>query len=84
MNTITLYSKSGCHLCEQVLHDLRPLADELDLHVQEVDITTDPALWQRFRYLIPVVATPARAFFAPIEMDELMEVLRDVNTWPTG
>lgn len=82
MHTITLYSKDGCHLCEQVMLELRPFVDELGLHVQEVNITTDPVLWQRFRYLIPVIATPTRAFFAPIDMDELMEVLRDVNTWP--
>ena len=92
MFTITLYSKEGCHLCEQLLLDLRPLAAQLGFSVQEVDIAADPALWQRFRYLIPVVATPARAFFAPIDTDELrdelmkelQEVQRDANTWPTG
>ncbi len=52
---VTLYSKAGCCLCD----DAKALLDRLgrqylfDLH--EVDITTDPALFARYRELIPVV-----------------------------
>lgn len=52
---VTLLSKPGCHLCE----DARALLDELrvdhDFSLEEVDITTDPALFAQYRYEIPVV-----------------------------
>jgi glutaredoxin len=53
--TLTLLSKPGCHLCE----DLRALLDELQpahgYAVEEVDITTDEGLFARYRYEIPVL-----------------------------
>ena len=78
MPSINLYHRDGCHLCEQVLWELRPHTARLGIRVQEVDITADAALWQRFRYLIPVIETPTRAFFAPIDMEELLQELEEV------
>lgn len=53
--TLTLYSKPGCHLCE----DLRTLLEELQPQygytVAEIDITTDAELFARYRYDIPVL-----------------------------
>ncbi len=53
--TLSLYSKPGCHLCA----DLRTLLDELqaefDYAIEEVDITTDDALFARYRHEIPVL-----------------------------
>ncbi len=52
---VTLYSKPGCHLCEELralLDDLQPI---YDLTVEEIDILRDKALYTRYRYDIPVV-----------------------------
>jgi hypothetical protein len=53
---IVLYSKPGCHLCE----DMRALVDGVlegsGIDVREIDITQDAALFERFRYDIPVLA----------------------------
>ena len=58
--TLTLYSKPGCHLCEEV----RALVDELqplyDFAVEETDITRDPDLFARYRYEIPVLLKDGR------------------------
>ncbi len=54
-HTVVLYSKEGCCLCHRALELLRRLQPEFDLQIEEVDITTDPALEERYRYLIPVV-----------------------------
>lgn len=52
---LTLYMKPGCHLCD----DLRTAIDELNddgaFEVEEVDITRDAALFERYRYEIPVL-----------------------------
>jgi glutaredoxin len=50
-----LYSKSDCHLCHTALETLQRLSGEFDLEIEEVDITGDPALYDRYRYTIPVV-----------------------------
>ena len=52
---LTLYSKPGCHLCE----DLAELLDELrpawGFSVSEIDITRDAELFARYRHEIPVL-----------------------------
>jgi len=53
--TLTLYSKPGCHLCE----DLRALLDELQpefgFTIAEIDIMGDADLSARYRLDIPVL-----------------------------
>ena len=55
MRRVTLYSRPGCHLCQEVAEDLRLLEAESDIAVVEVDISTDDQLLQRYQHLIPVV-----------------------------
>lgn len=52
---VTLYGKPDCRLCDAVRDDLELLAGETDFTLIEIDITGEPALNDRFRYLIPVV-----------------------------
>jgi hypothetical protein len=52
----TLYSRSYCHLCEDMLAALRamqPAGQRFDIAV--VDIDADPALVARFDELVPVL-----------------------------
>jgi glutaredoxin len=55
VTTITLYSKPGCHLCEEARALLDELGQDLGFAIEEIDITTDAALFARYRYEIPVV-----------------------------
>jgi glutaredoxin len=57
---VTLYSKPGCHLCEDARLLLDELAPDLAVTIQEVDIETDPALFGRYRYRIPVLVVDGR------------------------
>ncbi|MSP12945.1 MAG: glutaredoxin family protein [Chloroflexi bacterium] len=52
---VTLYTRQGCHLCEQALALLHRLALEMRLHIQEVDIDANPLLFNRYWDRIPVV-----------------------------
>ena len=52
---LTLYVARDCHLCELARADLAALADELELEVEEVDITGVPDLERAYRAWIPVI-----------------------------
>ena len=52
---LTIYSKPGCHLCEEAKEVMRG-ADCSDLYTfAEVNIESDPELFARYRYDIPVI-----------------------------
>jgi glutaredoxin len=53
---LTLYSKPGCHLCEDAMVSLRRLQAELGFVLEERDISTDEALHRAYFERIPVVA----------------------------
>lgn len=54
---LTLYTRSGCHLCEQAAAHLRAL----EFRVVEVDVDGEPELRARYGDDVPVLArqTPA-------------------------
>jgi glutaredoxin len=51
---VTLYSKPGCHLCDDARAVIERVCAEVGTTYDEVDITTDPALVRRFGEQIPV------------------------------
>ena len=51
---VTLYSKPGCHLCDEARAVVAQVTAELGLGFDEVDITTDQALFDRYWEQIPV------------------------------
>ena len=53
--TITLYTRQGCHLCEQAEAVIAEVAAGLAT-VEIVDIDTDEALRDRYTVRVPVVA----------------------------
>lgn len=56
---LTFYTKPGCHLCEAVEELLEDLSHTYDLHVTAVDITSDLAIFERYKYDIPVIDVAA-------------------------
>ncbi len=57
---VTLYAKAGCCLCDDARALLEELAAETDFELREVDIRSDPALFERYRYRIPVVTVDGK------------------------
>ena len=57
MITVTLYSKPGCHLCDDMKAIVQRVtrAAELPVTVEEIDISTDPDLEARYGLEIPVL-----------------------------
>ncbi len=56
MSSITVYSRPGCHLCEQAIKALIALHEEgYDFELHEVDIESEELLSRRLLEKIPVV-----------------------------
>jgi len=67
---LTLYSRAGCHLCEEMKAALEPLLREFKLALREVDVDTDPALAARFGEEVPVLFLGERKV-AKIRLDAM-------------
>ena len=52
---LTLYGRSYCHLCDDMLAALQPLLEEFGFAVDVVDVDSDAGLEQRFGVLVPVL-----------------------------
>jgi glutaredoxin len=52
---ITLYTRTGCHLCEEAKALIEPILREFGVALREVDIDEDAALQQRYGTDIPVI-----------------------------
>ena len=56
MSVVTVYSKPGCHLCEDAMALLSGLREELGFTLRELDISSDDALLRAYFERIPVIA----------------------------
>ncbi len=68
---ILLYTKPGCHLCEDIADLLAALAARWPLQIRTVNILSDPDLYRRYWAKIPVVAVGEHVLHAPIAPSEL-------------
>ncbi len=52
---VTLYTRPGCHLCEEAKAAIAPLLLEFGAVLREVNIDEDPVLKDRYGLDIPVI-----------------------------
>ena len=52
---VTFYTKAGCHLCEEARDMLDDIAAETAFELTEIDIRSDPDIFEQYRYRIPVI-----------------------------
>ena len=58
--SVTIYSRPGCHLCDGMKAVVARVARSLPLRLEEIDISTDPALEARYGPDIPVLMIGGR------------------------
>jgi glutaredoxin len=63
MAEITLYTRPGCHLCDDARAVLERLRGELGFALRELDIERDPRLHHAYLERIPVVAIDGEEVF---------------------
>ena len=52
---ITLYTRPGCHLCEEAKQQMAPLLAEFGAELHEINIDADPALRELYTNDVPVI-----------------------------
>ncbi len=55
MSRLALYSREGCHLCEELLAELAPWAAARSERIEVLDVDADPAARRRYGHRIPVL-----------------------------
>ena len=71
----TLFTTSGCHLCEKAVMDLEKLQKSGRIEfIKEVEITNSDKLMKKYGVSIPVIKICEHELYWPFE-------LRDLETW---
>lgn len=52
---VTLYTRPGCHLCDEAKLRIAPLLAEFGARLREVNIDADPELHERYNLDVPVI-----------------------------
>jgi len=68
---VIIYSRPGCHLCEEAKQAIESAQCANEYTLEEIDIESDVALLQRYRYDIPVITINGEeAFRHKVRADE--------------
>jgi len=63
MKTVTLYSRPGCHLCDEARAALERIRANQPFRLHEIDVESDEALLKRYLERIPVIALEGAELF---------------------
>ena len=55
MTTITIYSRPGCHLCDDAQNILESLREELNFEIEVIDVDRNPELNKLYSDQVPVI-----------------------------
>jgi len=76
MVNITLYSKKDCHLCGIAREMLLKIQQEFPFSLAEIDIEKDKTIFDKYKYLIPVIEIDGeKVFNYGIDESELIRIL---------
>jgi glutaredoxin len=77
---VTIYSKSGCHLCEEAKAAIAPLLREFRATLREIDIEGDATLMERFACDIPVIYIGCKkAAKHRVDLEQFRRQLQDAS-----
>ena len=75
---VTIYSRPGCHLCEEAKQQIAPLLAEFGARLTEINIDEDAQLRARYDYDVPVIFLGARkAAKHRVDLAQFRRQLRD-------
>ena len=77
MRRVVLYGKAGCHLCDEARAAVAEVRAHQPFELEEVDVSTDPELHDRYGERIPVLALDGDELFEfHVDADELARRLQ--------
>jgi len=78
---VTIYSRPGCHLCEEARAQIAPLLKEFGARLTEINIDEDSQLRARYDYDVPVIFLGARkAAKHRVDVVQFRRQLRDKSS----
>lgn len=80
MAVVTLYTRKGCHLCEEAKQEIERLRAAAEFQLEILDVDADPELRARFSDEVPVVFINGRkAFKYRVEPKQFLRRLKQRN-----
>ena len=80
MAHVIIYSKPGCHLCEEAIRVLQRIQTQNPFALEEVNIQDDPTLLAEYGEQIPVVTLNGTFLFEyTVDETRLRQLLKEVN-----
>lgn len=77
---VTFYTKAGCHLCADAREMLEEIAEETEYTLTEIDIRSDMAIFEIYRYRIPVIIINQETFVeGKIDATELAQAFQQAR-----
>lgn len=75
-SVVTIYGRTGCHLCENVVRQLSPEKDQLNIEIEEILIDNNNELESLYGQLIPVIHVDGKHFsHFRLDIDEFKSFL---------
>ena len=79
-SVVIVYTRPGCHLCDEAKETINEARAEADFTVEEVNIDEDPKLAELYGYDIPVVfINGVKVFKHRVEAREFRRKLRRLS-----
>jgi len=75
LTRLTLLSRPGCHLCEEMRRQVEAILADVPRRWEDVDVDSDPDLARRYGETIPILFVNGR-LFAKIRLPRLAAALR--------
>ena len=76
-SVVIVYTRPGCHLCDEAKETINQARKEADFIVEEVNIDEDPRLAELYGYDIPVIfINGVKAFKHRVTAREFLRKLR--------
>ena len=73
---LTIYSRPGCHLCEEAKKHIAPLVSKFGARLREINIDQDPVLRTRYNEDVPVLFLgPRKVAKHKVNLDQLKRQL---------
>jgi len=70
---VIVYSRPGCHLCEEA----KAVIGSVGVSLEEINIESDPELLRKYKYDIPVVLIDGvEAFRHRVDKDKLRDLVK--------
>ena len=77
---VTLYTRPGCHLCEEAKAAMAPLLLQFGAALHEVNVDSDPVLKARYGWDVPVIFIgPHKAAKHRVDVTQFRRQLADAK-----